>query len=193
MNWAQAALAAAAGAACAGFIYASFNVVSRIPVFGEGPSITWYASPQTGRFLLVLVQVLLSYLSYLVAFGAGSTLPAKVLGAGWLRSFLSGVSAYIAALALALMIVGLLNRLILSSLSAAPLQSDEFVALIFVLGTALTLVFAVRAFSLPLVVATVMVAAVALPLAPIFGEYVGLIAWIILPAVAALSQSSNGG
>ncbi len=190
MNWGQAVLAAVAGAACATFIYASLKVIGRVPVFEEGPS---YGGLGPWFGWRTLLHVLLLLLLCVAAFGISSTLPVRTLGVGWLRSSLSGIAAHVTALIIAAGIIGLLNRLILPNLAATPRQPEDLATLFFVIGTALTLMFAVRTFSLPLVVATVMVAAVALPLAPIFGGYVGLIAWIILPAVAALSQSSSNG
>ncbi len=177
MNWRRAALAAGAGTVGAATLYFCLSLLS--PVELRGGSLLGTSPEENARLWVRLVLLLLIYF---IAFGVSGAMPARMLDAGWRRSLVSSVAAHAVA------IVGSAALVILLDLPERRIQAG---ALILVLGIALTLLFATRTVtvSLPFIAMTAVVAVAAVLTAPEVGGYVGLVAWVILPAVVALTRA----
>ncbi|MEJ7715234.1 MAG: hypothetical protein WKF40_05810 [Thermoleophilaceae bacterium] len=175
----RAALASGAGAAGAVTLYVSSNLLG--PIELRQGSFMGPTSPYEG--IGIWTRLLMLLLLYLIAFGIGGALPAKVLGVGWWRSFFSSVAGHAASVPGSVVIVLLLS-------TPMPERRVEVGALTLALGIALSLMLAIRKAHPGLLMAAVFMAAGAFLLAPTLGGYVGLISWIILPPIAALAQLS---
>lgn len=176
-NFKRAALAAGAGFAGAVLLYAFVHLFG--PIELGGGSLFGTSAEENRRLWIQLITTQL--LPYLLVLGISGALPARALGIGWRRAFASSLMAYVAAT-----VVSLLLELLVT------VRETQFGALVLAFTTALALVFATRIVSWSLIGVDGAVVLVVFLLAPIFGGYVGLLAWVILPFVFALIVPERG-
>jgi hypothetical protein len=177
----RAVLAAGAGAAGAVSLYAFVRLFG--PIELEGGNLFDTSAEENRRLWIRLLTTQL--LPYLAVLGISGALPARSLGIGWLRAFVSSLIAYVAATVVTIVVSLLLELLV-------TVRETQFGALVLAFTTALALVFATRIVSWSLIGVDGAVVLVVFLLAPIFGGYVGLLAWVILPFVFALIVPERG-
>ncbi|MEJ7715233.1 MAG: hypothetical protein WKF40_05805 [Thermoleophilaceae bacterium] len=180
-NFKRAALAAGAGFAGAVLLYAFVHLFG--PIELGGGSLFGTSAEENRRLWIQLITTQL--LPYLLVLGISGALPARALGIGWRRAFASSLMAYVAATVVTIVVSLLLELLV-------TVRETQFGALVLAFTTALALVFATRIVSWSLIGVDGAVVLVVFLLAPIFGGYVGLLAWVILPFVFALIVPERG-